>query len=96
MMSRSDFLTYSTYAALDVATAINNRDCRVGDTDCFMPEMEYREVVPWDWDMTISCFQFSCLFRQGFESVAKGLMNKLYFCPTFQGKLSLEKAQKFC
>ena len=25
-MSRSDFLTYSTYAALDVAIDINNRD----------------------------------------------------------------------
>ena len=49
-MSRSDFLTYSTYAALDVATDINNRDCRIGDEDCFMPQMEYREVVPWDWD----------------------------------------------
>ena len=50
-MSRSDFLTYSTYAALDVATDINNRDCGIGDPECFMPEMEYREVWPRDWDL---------------------------------------------
>ena len=48
-MSRSDFLTYATYAALDVATAINNRDCGgISDADCFMPEMQYRDTLSQD------------------------------------------------
>ena len=42
-MSRSDFLTYATYAALDVAVDTNNADCAIVDTQCRMPEMQYRE-----------------------------------------------------
>ena len=59
-MSRSDFLTYSTYAALDVATDINNRDCGLTDPDCRMPEMEYREVARTavqGWDVKRSWLQ---------------------------------------
>merc|ERR1712027_62069 len=39
-MSRADFLTYSAYAAVDVAIEINNRECPQ-QPDCQMPEMVY-------------------------------------------------------
>ena len=42
-MSRSDFLTYSTYAALDVAIVNNNRACGIDNHECRMPEVEFRE-----------------------------------------------------
>ena len=42
-MSRTDFLTYSTYAAIDVAVELNNVAC-AGRRGCLMPEMEYRVV----------------------------------------------------
>ena len=42
-MSRTDFLTYSTYAAIDVAIELNNVACG-GRRGCLMPEMEYRGV----------------------------------------------------
>ena len=43
-MSRADFLTYSAYAAVDVAIEINNRECPQ-QPDCQMPEMEYRQAL---------------------------------------------------
>ena len=42
-MSRADFLTYSAYAAVDVAIEINNIYC-VDQPGCQMPEMEYRDA----------------------------------------------------
>ena len=42
-MSRSDFITYSTYAALDVAVDNNNADCGPL-SECRTPEMQYREA----------------------------------------------------
>ena len=43
-MSRADFLTYSAYAAVDVAIEINNRNC-TQQPDCQMPELEYRQAL---------------------------------------------------
>ena len=62
-MSRADFLTYSAYAAVDVAIEINNRECPQ-QPDCQMPEMVYRQALNESMSDQISTFCWHGFLQQ--------------------------------